>query len=114
MDRIYFDNSATTELCTGAKERMAQAMECYGNPSSLHAAGLEAEMIVREARTAVARSLGVRNPRDGELIFTAGGTEADNLAIFGTVYAKSRRTANKILATAGILRCSHLDCGRCA
>ncbi len=101
MDRIYFDNSATTELCPLAKEKMAQAIECYGNPSSLHSAGLEAEKLVREARASVCRSLGIRNPRDGELIFTSGGSEADNLAIFGTVFAKSRRTANKILTTAG-------------
>ena len=101
MERIYFDNSATTELCHMAKERMAQAVECYGNPSSLHAAGLEAEKLVREARAAVCRSLGIRNPKDGELVFTSGGSEADNLAIFGTVFAKSRRTTNKILTTAG-------------
>lgn len=101
MDRIYFDNSATTELCSMAKEKMEQAIECYGNPSSLHTAGLDAEKIVREARMAVCRSLGIRNPKDGELVFTSGGSEADNLAIFGTVFAKSRRTSNKILTTAG-------------
>ena len=101
MDRIYFDNSATTELCSMAKEKMEQAIECYGNPSSLHTAGLEAEKLVREARMVVCRSLGIRNPKDGELIFTSGGSEADNLAIFGTVFAKSRRTSNKILTTAG-------------
>ncbi len=101
MDRIYFDNSATTELCSLAKEKMAQAIECYGNPSSLHTAGLEAEKMVREARASVCRSLGIRNPKDGELIFTSCGSESDNLAIFGTVFAKSRRTANKILTTAG-------------
>ena len=101
MDRIYFDNSATTELCPLAKEKMAQAIECYGNPSSLHAAGLDAEKMMREARSAVCRSLGIRNAKDGELVFTSGGSEADNLAIFGSVFAKARRTANKILTTAG-------------
>ncbi len=101
MERIYFDNSATTELCPGAKKRMAEAMECYGNPSSLHSAGLEAEKLLRDARAAVGRSLGVRNLKDGELVFTSCGSEADSLAIFGTVYAKSRRTASKILTTAG-------------
>ncbi len=101
MGRIYFDNSATTELCTRAKAKMTEAMECYGNPSSLHLAGLEAEKIVRQARLAVCRSLGIRTPRDGELVFTSCGSEANTLAIFGTVYAKARRTSNKILTTAG-------------
>ncbi len=101
MDRIYFDNSATTELCREAKTKMTEAMEYYGNPSSLHTAGLEAEKMVRDARLAVCRSLGIRTPKDGELVFTSCGSEANSLAVFGTVYAKARRTSNKILTTAG-------------
>ncbi len=101
MERIYFDNSATTELCEAAKAKMTEAMECYGNPSSLHFAGLEAEKLVRCARGDVCRTLGIRSPKDGELVFTSCGSEADSLAIFGTVNAKSRRVASKILITEG-------------
>ena len=53
MSRIYLDNSATTALCDAAKQAMLQAMESYGNPSSLHAAGLEAEHMLKQARAQV-------------------------------------------------------------
>ncbi len=101
MKEIYFDNSATTALTEPVKEAMRVAMECYGNPSSLHSVGLEAEKIIREARKSLGESLGVRSLRDSQLIFTSCGSEANNLAIFGSVYAKSRRTANKIITTEG-------------
>ena len=94
------DNSATTALCDAAKNAMLQAMESYGNPSSLHAAGLEAEHILRRAREQVSAALGVRNAA-GQIFFTASGTEANNLAIFGSVYAKQRRTGNRIVTTEG-------------
>ena len=100
MSRIYLDNSATTALCDAAKKAMTDAMECYGNPSSLHAAGLEAEHMVRKAREQVAAALGVRNGA-GQIFFTASGTEANNLAILGSVYAKERRTGNRIVTTEG-------------
>ena len=99
MQKIYFDNSATTALTEQVKRAMNEAMECYGNPSSLHSAGLEAEKILREARKSIAEALGVRSLRDSQLIFTSSGSEASNLAIFGSVYAKARRTANKIITT---------------
>ena len=100
MSRIYLDNSATTALCDAAKQAMLQAMECYGNPSSLHAAGLEAEHMVKKAREQVTSALGVRNGA-GQIYFTASGTEANNLAILGSVYAKERRTGNRIVTTEG-------------
>ena len=100
MSRIYLDNSATTALCDAAKQAMLQAMECYGNPSSLHAAGLEAEHMVKKAREQVSAALGVRNGA-GQIYFTASGTEANNLAILGSVYAKERRTGNRIVTTEG-------------
>ena len=93
---IYFDNSATTELSPSAKESMKNAMEVYGNPSSLHKAGLEAEKLLRTARADVMRALGAKN---GELVFTSCGSEANNLALFGSAWAKQRRTATKILLT---------------
>ena len=99
MKEIYFDNSATTALSDAVKDTMRAAMECYGNPSSLHSAGFEAEKILREARKSIGEALGVRSLRDSQLIFTSCGSEASNLALFGSVYAKSRRTANKIITT---------------
>lgn len=99
MKEIYFDNSATTALSDSVKDAMRAAMECYGNPSSLHSAGLEAEKILREARKSIGEALGVRSLRDSQLIFTSCGSEASNLAIFGSVYAKTRRKANKIITT---------------
>ncbi len=99
MKEIYFDNSATTALSEPVKAAMKAALECYGNPSSLHSVGLEAEKTVREARRSIGEALGVRSLRDSQLIFTSCGSETSNLAIFGSVYAKARRTANKIITT---------------
>lgn len=96
---IYFDNSATTELCPEAKAAMTEAMEVYGNPSSLHGAGQAAHALLEKARGQVASALGVRLTRPSELLFTASGTEANNQAIFGTVYAKPRRIGNRIVTT---------------
>lgn len=98
-DRVYLDNSATTALCPAARGRMLEAMDCYANPSSVHGAGRDARSMVENARREVARALGIMAPKPGELIFTASGTEADNLAILGTARAKARRTANRILTT---------------
>ncbi len=96
---IYFDNSATTALCSEAKVAMTEAMEIYGNPSSLHGAGQDAHALLEKARGQVAAALGVRLTRPFELIFTASGTEANNQAIFGSVYAKARRIGNRIITT---------------
>jgi len=96
---IYFDNSATTELCDEAKAAMTEAMEIYGNPSSLHGAGQASHLLLEKARGQVAAALGVRLTRPSELIFTASGTEANNQAIFGSVYAKPRRIGNRIVTT---------------
>lgn len=99
MREIYFDNSATTPLCEASVEAMTGAMRVYGNPSSLHSMGHEAQKLVDGARESIGAALGVRMMKPGELIFTASGTEANNLAIFGVAYAKSRRVANKIITT---------------
>ncbi len=99
MKEIYLDNSATTPLCEGAIDAMNQAMRTYGNPSSLHSMGHEAQKLVDAARDGIGGALGVRMMKPGELIFTSCGTEANNLAIFGVAYAKSRRVANKIITT---------------
>ena len=99
MREIYLDNSATTALCDSAIKTMTEAMGTYGNPSSLHSVGLSAQKLVDEARSALGIALGVRMPKPGQLIFTASGTEANNLAIRGCVYSKTRRAANKIITT---------------
>lgn len=96
---IYFDNSATTGLCAGAVNKMKEAMECYGNPSSLHSVGYRASEILNEARSAVESSLGLRRGSGWKLIFTGSGTEANNLAIMGSVDAKERRKSNRIITT---------------
>ena len=102
MKEIYFDNSATTKISDGAKNKMIKIMEsAYGNPSSLHKLGLDAEKVISEARGAVLSSLGVMRGVAGELVFTSGGTESNNLAILGVVGAKVRRGGEKILATTG-------------
>ena len=97
---IYLDNSATTPLCEAAKQAMIEAMNRYGNPSSLHPLGKEAHDAVELSRRRIAATLGIRTaPEAGQITFTASGTEADNLAIFGTAYAKERRRGGKIITT---------------
>ena len=96
---IYLDNSATTPLSPATVEAMRSAMETFGNPSSLHAVGQAAHALLARARGQVAGALGVKNPKPGELIFTASGTEANATAVWGTVHAKARRHANRIVTT---------------
>ena len=77
---IYLDNAATTRAFDEVGERVRDCLCCcYGNPSSLHGKGLEAEHVLRESSEQIAGLLKV--PRD-TIIFTSGGTESDNLAIF--------------------------------
>lgn len=99
---IYFDNAATTPLCSAAKDAMCAAMDTYGNPSSLHTLGVEAEKLVSDARRAILTSLGVRpitKLTEKQLIFTASGTEADNLALLGAISAKGFGAGKKVLIT---------------
>jgi cysteine desulfurase len=88
---VYLDNAATTRVHPSVVEAMTPFLtEGYGNPSSLHAAGRAARKAVDDARAAVARTLGA-HPM--EVVFTSGGTEADNLALFGA--ARARRAEGK-------------------
>ncbi len=96
---IYLDNSATTRICDEALETyVTVSREHFGNPSSLHAIGFDAEKVLRGARAEVMQALGAKN---GTLIFTSSGSEANNLAIFGRAHAKDRYRGKKILTTAG-------------
>ena len=99
MQPIYLDNSATTALSEAARQKMLEAMDAYGNPSSYHQLGRKSAALLTEAREAVARSLGVRRLSPGELVFTSCGSEANTLALLGTAHAKARRTANRIITT---------------
>ena len=96
---IYLDNSATTEISLSAKEKMIETMEVYGNPSSTHRAGIEAHRLLDEARENVGAALGVGRINPENLIFTGSGSEANNTAILGCVYAKEKRRANRIITT---------------
>ena len=81
--RIYLDNAATTPMADEVIEAMVPMMrEHYGNPSSTHAHGRKVRGIIEEARGTVAKLL---NCAPGEIFFTSGGTEADNLALRGSV-----------------------------
>ncbi|MBQ7906824.1 MAG: cysteine desulfurase [Clostridia bacterium] len=102
MEEIYLDNSATTKISPRARDKMLSVMEShYGNPSSLHRLGLDSEHLIDEARGIIAASLGITRFNKSELVFTSGGTESNNLAIFGTVFAKKRTGKEKILTTRG-------------
>lgn len=102
MSVIYFDNSATTKMSNRALDKLNEiAREHYGNPSSLHALGLDGEKRLSWAREIIAKSLGIIRLSRGEIIFTSGGTESNNIAILGTVFAKKRRGNEKILTTMG-------------
>ena len=79
---IYLDNSATTPLCQNAIDKMHQAIEVFGNPSSLHSVGFEAEKMKESARDTVYKALGVKKTSGDRIIFTSGGTEANNLSFF--------------------------------
>ena len=98
MEReVYLDNSATTRVREEVAAVVLEAMtRQYGNPSSLHRKGIEAERLVQGAREIIARSLGVKGE---EIYFTSGGTEANNLALKGAARARSRR-GKHIITTA--------------
>ncbi len=97
LDEIYYDNSATTKTREEAAKLVYEMLtECYGNPSSLHRKGFDAQKRLDAARAQVADSLGCQS---SEIYFTSGGTEADNLAILGAARAQKRR-GNKIVTTA--------------
>jgi cysteine desulfurase len=83
MERIYFDNAATTPLDIEVADAMYQVMlHEYGNPSSTHATGRTVRTIIEECRRTIAKLI---NCSPGEIFFTSGGTEADNMAIRKTV-----------------------------
>lgn len=96
MNEVYLDNSATTPPFEEVLDYLHQLqLDYYGNPSSLHKKGLEAEKKMEEARQTLATCL---RTHPGEIIFTSGGTEANNLAIKGLAYRYQRR-GNHLVTT---------------
>ncbi len=94
---VYFDNAATTSVSKTALDAMMPCLtECYGNPSSIHEMGREAEQLLDEARVSVANCLGARPE---EIFFTSGGSEADNWAITQVAAIGARKNKKHIIST---------------
>ncbi|MDO5441625.1 MAG: cysteine desulfurase family protein [Bacillota bacterium] len=94
---IYLDNSSTTRVKEAVAEKMANIMtKDFGNPSSLHRLGLNAEKIVKEARLAIAKKL---NANPSEIFFTSCGTESDNTVVKG-VWESRKKQGKRIITTA--------------
>ncbi len=95
---IYADNAATTKTCSAAQQAMLAGMERFwGNPSSLHSPGQQANQALQTAREAVARAIGAQT---GEIYFTSGGSEADNQAITSAARIGARRGKKHLITTA--------------
>jgi cysteine desulfurase len=96
---VYLDHAATTPMLPAALEAMTEELAQLGNPSSLHNAGRRARRVVEESRELIAAAYGAR---PSEVVFTGGGTEADNLAIKGLYWARraAEPTRRRVLATA--------------
>ena len=92
---IYLDNAATTKPSQKAAEAMLMSVEEFGNPSSLHGAGLRAEKLINGAKDNFAKALGVDKKN---IYFTSGGTEANNLAILGAADVMKRR-GNRVITS---------------
>ena len=92
----YFDNSATTVVTESVKDIVVKAMtEDYGNPSSMHMIGVNAEKYVKTSKENIAKILKVDV---GEIYFTSGGTEGNNMAIIGSANA-NKRAGNRVITT---------------
>ncbi len=109
MQRVYLDNAATTPLFPQVAEKMADYLtHNFGNPSSLHSFGREVRADMDKARNQAAELI---NAKEGEIFFTSGGTEADNLAILGTAQYKGKGhiITSKVEHHAVLHACEALD-----
>ncbi|CAN7144283.1 cysteine desulfurase family protein [Knoellia sp. LjRoot47] len=102
----YLDHAATTPLRESAREAWTEQTRRGGNPSSLHTSGRAARAVVEESREQIADALGAR---PSEVVFTSGGTEADNLAVKGTYAARLRSVGASRLVASGIEHHAVLD-----
>lgn len=95
--QAYLDNSATTKCAPEVVEVCVKVMqEDYGNPSSKHMKGVEAESYIKEAKETIAKTL---KCQEKEILFTSGGTESNNLAIIGTAMANKRKGNHLIVSS---------------
>ncbi len=111
MREIYLDHSATTPIAPEVQTAMLEAMrEAWGNPSSMHLFGRRARDLIDEARVTIARALGCL---DAEVFFTSGGTESDNMAIFGAARVAPAHRRHIVTTTiehhAVLHACQHLQ-----
>ena len=107
MRRVYFDNNATTPLLPEVFDAMKPyLLEQYGNASSIHRDGQQARAAVDRARDSVARLLG---STAGEIVFASGGTEADNLALFGTAAEGDHIITSEVEHHAILHACNRLE-----
>lgn len=97
---IYLDRSATTPLSDAVKKTIIETMDRFGNPSSLHNLGVDGEHILTESKRALLSALGTPDAKASELIFTGGGSEANNLALTGVAHAKAANRGGRIITTA--------------
>ncbi len=102
---LYLDNAATTKPMQCVVDTIIENATNFGNPSSLHSIGLDAEKMIEISRKTIANMLGVK---DKDIYFTSGGTEANNMAIFGAAYGLSK--IGKSLITTQIEHPSVLEC----
>ncbi len=104
----YLDHAATTPMVPAAVAAMTALLAGGGNASSLHASGRQARRVVEEAREAVAAQLGAR---PGEVVFTGGGTEADNLAVKGLYWARRAADPRRVrVVVSAVEHHAVLDC----
>lgn len=97
MKDVYLDNSATTMVCKPAVDALIRTMnECYGNPSSLHSKGFSAERVLCNSRKIIADFIGCESEN---IYFTSGGTEANNLAIMGTMSKIKNNNYNVVVTS---------------
>jgi len=111
MRRVYFDNNATTPVLPEVQEAMRPYFfDHFGNASSIHHHGQETRAAVERARESVAALL---NCRPAEVVFTSGGTEGDNLAIFGLVRSGDHIITSTVEHHAVLNSCKHLESMGC-
>jgi cysteine desulfurase len=104
---VYLDHAATTPMVSAAVEAMSAHLFEVGNASSLHASGRRARRVVEESREAIAQALGCR---PGEVVFTSGGTEADNLALKGSFWSRRNGDPRRVrILSTGIEHHAVLD-----
>ncbi len=102
---IYLDHTATAPVCDEAKKALIAALEVFGNPSSLHRLGIDAQLLVSKARQSIANAI---KADEDSIYFTSCATESNNTAFFGVASALGRRKKKVVIS--GIEHPSALEC----